>query len=88
MFNELLALIQKEVVYAIYKVSLGLKAAPSVMQNRKMVLKGSEAAFAKQNANDPDTAKVAGIAREKVGRNEPCPCGSGKKYKKCHGKDE
>ncbi len=21
----------------------------------------------------------------KVGRNEPCPCGSGKKYKKCHG---
>ena len=24
----------------------------------------------------------------KVGRNDPCPCGSGKKYKKCHGKDE
>jgi preprotein translocase subunit SecA len=23
---------------------------------------------------------------EKVGRNDPCPCGSGKKYKKCHGK--
>jgi len=22
----------------------------------------------------------------KVGRNDPCPCGSGKKYKKCHGK--
>jgi preprotein translocase subunit SecA len=26
--------------------------------------------------------------RPKVGRNDPCPCGSGKKYKKCHGKDE
>jgi preprotein translocase subunit SecA len=24
---------------------------------------------------------------EKVGRNDPCPCGSGKKYKNCHGKD-
>ncbi len=24
-------------------------------------------------------------AEEKVGRNDPCPCGSGKKYKKCHG---
>ena len=24
-------------------------------------------------------------AQEKIGRNEPCPCGSGKKYKKCHG---
>jgi preprotein translocase subunit SecA len=26
-------------------------------------------------------------AGEKVGRNDPCPCGSGKKYKKCHGAD-
>ena len=25
------------------------------------------------------------IAKEKAGRNDPCPCGSGKKYKKCHG---
>jgi len=25
-------------------------------------------------------------AGEKVGRNDPCPCGSGKKYKQCHGK--
>ncbi len=24
---------------------------------------------------------------EKIGRNDPCPCGSGKKYKKCHGKN-
>jgi preprotein translocase subunit SecA len=24
-------------------------------------------------------------AQEKVGRNDPCPCGSGKKFKKCHG---
>jgi preprotein translocase subunit SecA len=32
-------------------------------------------------------AKVATIRRDepKVGRNDPCPCGSGKKYKKCHG---
>jgi preprotein translocase subunit SecA len=35
-------------------------------------------------------ATTAPIKRErpKVGRNDPCPCGSGKKYKKCHGKDE
>ena len=25
------------------------------------------------------------IRRERIGRNDPCPCGSGKKYKKCHG---
>jgi preprotein translocase subunit SecA len=32
-----------------------------------------------RNANDPSTWG-------KVGRNEPCPCGSGKKFKHCHGK--
>lgn len=30
--------------------------------------------------------KPFGAAQGKVGRNDPCPCGSGKKYKKCHGK--
>jgi preprotein translocase subunit SecA len=29
---------------------------------------------------------AAGDTVPKVGRNEPCPCGSGKKYKNCHGK--
>ncbi len=31
-------------------------------------------------------AAVAGAALARVGRNDPCPCGSGKKYKHCHGK--
>ena len=29
---------------------------------------------------------AAGAAMPRVGRNDPCPCGSGKKYKQCHGK--
>ncbi len=39
---------------------------------------------------EPTEAKAETVRRErpKVGRNDPCPCGSGKKYKKCHGKDE
>jgi preprotein translocase subunit SecA len=34
-----------------------------------------------------DADQVAQFVREskKVGRNEPCPCGSGKKFKHCHG---
>ncbi len=38
---------------------------------------------------DAEAVKVKTIVREtpKVGRNDPCPCGSGKKYKKCHGAD-
>jgi len=31
------------------------------------------------------TAEGPVIRGDKVGRNDPCPCGSGKKYKKCHG---
>jgi preprotein translocase subunit SecA len=40
-----------------------------------------------QSASQPGPAsRVQPISREKmVGRNEPCPCGSGKKYKNCHG---
>ena len=35
-----------------------------------------------------DTANKTVRKGKKVGRNDPCPCGSGKKYKKCCGKDE
>lgn len=40
-------------------------------------------ANAGKGAGKPEPEKV----EEKVGRNEPCPCGSGKKYKHCHGKN-
>jgi uncharacterized protein YecA (UPF0149 family) len=33
----------------------------------------------------PLSEKSAGGKREKIGRNDPCPCGSGKKHKKCCG---
>jgi len=36
--------------------------------------------------NDGQQPKIRPIhVAEKVGRNDPCPCGSGKKYKHCHG---
>jgi preprotein translocase subunit SecA len=38
------------------------------------------------STNSPSDTKVATRnPSRKVGRNDPCPCGSGKKYKKCHG---
>ena len=52
---------------------------------------GSGGSEMQQAANQPqgDGAKVKTIVRDtpRVGRNDPCPCGSGKKYKKCHGAD-
>lgn len=38
-----------------------------------------------QDAPDDEPAQTPFVAGPKVGRNEPCPCGSGKKYKKCCG---
>ena len=43
--------------------------------------------FAPRQTGPPQPAKPQTVVRQgdKVGRNDPCPCGSGKKYKKCHG---
>ncbi len=38
--------------------------------------------------NKGDGTAVKKAAAKKVGRNDPCPCGSGKKYKNCHGRNE
>ncbi len=40
------------------------------------------------DGTDTVNRTVRKSAKDKVGRNDPCPCGSGKKYKKCCGKDE
>jgi len=45
---------------------------------------GSSASSAMEKASSPQNATVV-RSQPKVGRNDPCPCGSGKKYKKCHG---
>jgi preprotein translocase subunit SecA len=86
MFNELLSLIQKEVVYLIYKVTVGLQIAPSVMAKEHNVRLSGAA----KTADGTEVQSITG-GKEKdaegniVGRNDQCPCGSGKKYKKCHG---
>ena len=83
MFNELMNLIQKEVVYLVYKVNLGLQLAPSVMNSNALNFSGAakttgEEQIAKSGKEKDSEGKV-------VGRNDLCPCGSGKKFKKCHG---
>ena len=70
MFQELLDNVRKQVVYTIFKVSL-VSAQP-----QRQVLGG--------NINVTPTFR-SDKNNKKVGRNDPCPCGSGKKYKKCHG---
>lgn len=51
----------------------------------QLLRRGSEAAQVMQVLDQLDAGPAAAFA--KVGRNEPCPCGSGFKFKKCHGRD-
>ena len=39
----------------------------------------------KNDTNRKQIQEPRRIITKKIGRNEPCPCGSGKKYKQCHG---
>ncbi|MFC4230682.1 preprotein translocase subunit SecA [Parasediminibacterium paludis] len=62
----------------------------SKMQSRKQDFDGSgnEPAPSENDYYDPTPVKQQPIVvGPKIGRNDPCPCGSGKKYKACHGKE-
>ena len=84
MFNELMNFIQKEVVYLIYKVNLGIQLAPSVMDRGNINFSGAPKTSGGEITSPPARGGVGGGGS--VGRNDLCPCGSGKKFKKCHGK--
>jgi len=62
-------------------------APPPPRQLRAQATKPSVTAFGTAAAPTPsqEPNRATGPADPKIGRNDPCPCGSGKKYKKCHG---
>jgi preprotein translocase subunit SecA len=86
MFTELLDTINIEIVKALSSVKLE-QVAPQqkeIMQERVQ----NESDAPPQNKTVPShrTATAKNPKKSlKVGRNDPCPCGSGKKYKQCHG---
>ncbi len=69
-----------------YGVAENLRATAAVGAGAPAAPAGEMQEAANQTQGEA-AAKVKTIVREapKVGRNDPCPCGSGKKYKKCHG---
>jgi preprotein translocase subunit SecA len=54
---------------------------------------GDDYAANEKDYFDPSDGAATAVRKEpvkvgpKIGRNDPCPCGSGKKFKQCHGKD-
>jgi len=94
LFSDMLDRIKHEVVKIILTVQVrsqedvqAVEEAPAVT-NVRYQHADYEEALAAIPADEPEKPAPAPFVRggEKVGRNDPCPCGSGKKYKQCHGR--
>ncbi len=79
MFDEMVRLLQEDSVRTLYQ--LRIEKAPE----RREVAKPTRAVGAGDAAPAPKPVAAQMRKGEKTGRNSPCPCGSGKKYKNCHG---
>jgi preprotein translocase subunit SecA len=101
MFNELRERIQASIVARIFRVQVQRNAPPpppsplvrQVMESGPAEPDGTDGAgrngAPKKRLAAPALAgQASGAAgpQGKIGRNDPCPCGSGKKYKRCHGR--
>ena len=92
MFVDMLEGIKKDVVEFLYKVQIrnenDVEAAenkPTPNQNIEYNQPASQSALEPQSETKKTQAPFK-RGQKKIGRNQPCPCGSGKKYKQCHGK--
>jgi preprotein translocase subunit SecA len=93
MFMQLQNMIPQQIVYSIYKVGYTNKMAASVMDKGQEQDAAQNSQFKSDPYKQARKADNSGVIEkkqrtetgEKVGRNDPCPCGSGKKYKKCCG---
>ncbi|GBD11561.1 Protein translocase subunit SecA [bacterium HR23] len=87
MFQSLLARIRRSVARSIYHYTITLERQPAPGR-----VPSPSRPNPAQRVQPSPMARVAGnrprepvAVGQKIGRNDPCPCGSGKKYKKCHG---
>jgi preprotein translocase subunit SecA len=85
LFEDMVHRIQEDVVQKLFTVEIARESTASLadLEGQKraqqvMLSRGGEAIEAEQ--------PVAKRHNDKIGRNDPCPCGSGRKYKRCCGK--
>ena len=82
MFESLMAVMQQDVVEKVFSVQVQRQ------QDVEQIQQAAPQRVVMRHGDQTEEPAAAPIKRdaEKVGRNDPCPCGSGKKYKRCHGK--
>ncbi len=100
LFKVLVAQVNKDVVSTLMKGQIPIQNPEQVREahsikrmdmsrykTQKSELPGAENAMEGANSETQERSKPQPVTVEKkVGRNDPCPCGSGKKYKHCHGR--
>ena len=95
LFKDFIDKVNKEIVSFLLKADLPTQS--NVQEERKQTATNLQTSRPETTTpiGDPKTPKQSAVppqktqpvrVEQKVGRNEPCPCGSGKKYKKCHGR--
>ena len=92
MFTTMLDRVKTEVVTVLAKVQLREESEVEELERRQqqsvaqqeLELQHADASASEAPAQEENATFVR--QQPKVGRNDPCPCGSGKKYKQCHGK--
>lgn len=98
MFEQLISAVDDEIIHRIFKIQV---QAPEQHQHQHIHLQAagdtpvSKELQAKEVSEKPKETKIAAsssdqpevVNKKKLGRNDPCWCGSGKKYKKCHWPD-
>ena len=91
LFQEMLDRIDTTTIRSLFNLQVVSEQAPESLQQRRMARRPAALRFTGPNQGAAPAGEEAGkiktVVRDqpKVGRNELCPCGSGKKYKKCHG---
>ena len=91
LFQEMLDRIDTSTIRSLFNLQIVSEEPPEALRVRRGPRRPNNLTFTGPNqgatAAGEEAAKTKTIVRDqpKVGRNEQCPCGSGKKYKKCHG---
>jgi preprotein translocase subunit SecA len=91
LFQEMLDRIDTSTIRSLFNLQVVAEEPPETLRQRRMPRRSTSLTFTGPNqgaaAAGEEAGKVKTIVRDqpKVGRNEMCPCGSGRKYKKCHG---
>ena len=82
LFSNLMAKIKEEITEYLFKVQIRRE---SEFEDEDVIAQPKQMVEHRGDVGGSDKPETVRREEEKVGRNEPCHCGSGKKYKKCHG---